>query len=166
MATITLKGNPIHTSGNLPETGSKAADFTLVNKGLEDVSLSDFSGKRVVLNIFPSIDTGVCAASVRTFNQKVSEMDNTAVLCISKDLPFALGRFCGAEGIENVEVLSGFRDEDFDRNYHVQILDGPLKGVYSRAVVVLDENGKILYTEQVPEIAQDPDFEAVYAVLN
>jgi len=166
MAQITLKGNPIHTSGELPAKGSKAPDYKLTKLDLSDVSLKDFAGKRVVLNIFPSVDTPVCATSVRKFNQQVANLKNTVVLCVSRDLPFALKRFCGAEGIEGVIPASTFRDEKFGSNYGVVITDGPLLGLLSRAVVVLDETGSVLYTEQVPEIAQEPNYDAVAQVLN
>ena len=165
MASITLGGNPIHTNGNLPEKGSKASDFTLIKNDLSTASLSDFSGKKVVLNIFPSIDTGTCAQSVRTFNEKASKLENTIVLCISRDLPFAQKRFCGAEGLENVVNLSDFKSGEFGKNYGLEILDGPLAGLHSRVVIVLDENGKILHAEQVGEIADEPNYEAALAVL-
>ena len=165
MATITFQGNPIHTSGELPAVGSIAPDFQLTGATLADVTRSSFAGKRLVLNIFPSIDTGVCAASVRRFNKEVSSLSNTAVLCISDDLPFAQSRFCGAEGLNNVVTLSELRDRDFGSQYGVRITDGPLAGLLSRAVVVLDENGKVIYTEQVPEIAQEPDYAPVVDLL-
>lgn len=166
MATITLGGNPIHTSGELPKSGSKAPDFQLVKTDLAVVSLSDFAGSRLVLNIFPSIDTGVCAASVRIFNQKASSLQNTKVLCISRDLPFAQKRFCGAEGIENVENLSDFKDGRFGQDYGLTITDGPLAGLHSRVVIVVDENGVITYSQQVPEIAEEPNYEAALASLS
>lgn len=159
MANITLQGNELHTSGNLPSIGSKAKNFTLVAEDLSEKSLSDFSGKRVVLNIFPSIDTGVCAASARKFNQEASSLENTVVINISKDLPFALKRFCASEGLENVVNLSDFRGS-FGDDFGLIMVDSPLKGLLSRAVIVLDEAGNIKYTEQVPEIAQEPDYEA------
>lgn len=158
MAKITLKGNEISTSGDLPSVGSKAPDFKLTKVDLADVSLADFSGKRVVLNIFPSVDTPTCAASVRRFNKDASELANTVVLCVSKDLPFALKRFCGAEGLDNVIPASELRDSSFTDNYGLKITSGPLAGLMSRAVVVVDENGSVVYTEQVPEIAQEPDY--------
>jgi len=159
MANITLKGNEIHTSGNLPELGTVAPDFTLVAEDLSEKTLSDFAGKKVVLNIFPSIDTGVCAASARKFNEEASALDNTVVVNVSKDLPFALGRFCASEGLQNVMNLSDYRG-NFGENYGLTITDSPLKGLLSRAVVVLDENGVVKYTEQVPEIAQEPNYAA------
>ena len=165
MATVTLGGNPIHTNGELPKVGSKAPDFQLVKTDLSVTSLLDFEGSRLVLNIFPSIDTGVCATSVRTFNQKASALVNTKVLCISRDLPFAQKRFCGAEGIENVENLSDFKTGSFGENYGLTITDGPLAGLHSRVVIVVNENGIITYAEQVPEIAQEPDYEKALAIL-
>jgi thiol peroxidase len=164
MATITLKGNPIHTSGELPAVGSVSSDFTLTSAALQDVSLAAYAGKRKVLNIFPSIDTPVCAASVRAFNQQAAGKDNVVVLNISADLPFAMKRFCAAEGLEGVESLSSFRS-DFAKGFGVQITDGPLAGLCSRAVVVLDETNHVVYAEQVPEIAQEPNYEAALAVL-
>jgi thiol peroxidase len=165
MATITLKGGPVQTSGSLPAVGSQAPDFCLTGADLADVSLANFAGKRVVLNIFPSVDTGVCAASVRQFNKEVSNMSNTVVLCVSVDTPFALSRFCGAEGLSNVVTLSELRARSFGEAYGLRIIDGPLAGVFSRAVVVLDEAGKVVYTEQVPEITQEPEYAPVVALL-
>src|SRR5690554_5764283 len=156
-AAITLKGNAVHTVGQLPKLNSEAIDFTLVASDLSEKSLSDFKGKFVVLNIFPSLDTGTCANSVRTFNQKAASLNNTVVLGISKDLPFAMGRFCTTEGIENVIPLSDFRS-DLGHLYGVQMADGPLKGLLSRAVIVVDPLGKIIYEEQVPEITEEPDY--------
>ncbi len=160
MAKITLKGNEINTSGELPATGTQAPDFVLTKTDLSDISLADLRGRRVILNIFPSIDTDVCAASVRHFNKDASSLDNTAVLCVSQDLPFAHARFCGAEGLDNVESVSELRNLDFGANYGVRITDGPLAGLLARAVVILDETGKVIYTEQVPEIVQEPDYAA------
>lgn len=165
MADITLKGNPIHTKGNLPSVGSKAPDFKLTNSELSEKSLSDYKGKKVVLNIFPSVDTGTCAASVRRFNQEASGLDNTVVLCISRDLPFAQNRFCAAEGLTNVETLSEFRDGNFSDAYQLKITDGPLAGLMSRAVVVVNEDGNVIYTEQVPEIVDEPDYDQALASL-
>ena len=165
MATVTLGGNPVKTSGELPKVGSKAPDFKLVNKDLGVVSLSDFAGKRLVLNIFPSVDTSTCAASVRNFNAKASELQNTTVLCISRDLPFAQKRFCGAEGLENVVNLSDFQAGTFGKTNGLEIVDGPLAGLHSRAIIVVDENGKITHTEQVAEIANEPNYEAALAAL-
>ncbi len=165
MAEITLKGNRIHTLGTLPEKGTRAPEFTLVKNDLSEAKLSDYKGKRVVLNIFPSLDTPTCAASVRRFNAEASQLKNTVVLCISKDLPFAQARFCGAEGLDNVITLSDFRDGNFGKSYQVEIIDGPLAALESRAVVILDENGTVIYTQQVPEIVDEPDYEAALAVL-
>jgi len=165
MAQVTFKGSPIKTAGELPEKGSVAPDFSLVKQDLAETSLADYRGKRLVLNIFPSIDTGVCAASVRTFNEKAAALKNTVVLCISLDLPFAHGRFCGAEGIKNVVTSSAFRSA-FGEQYGVTLIGGPLAGLLARAVVVIDESGKVLYTELVPEIAQEPDYDQALAVLN
>lgn len=159
MATITLKGNIVQTSGNLPEIGNNAPDFNLVQSDLSTVSLSDFKGKKMVLNIFPSIDTGTCAASVRNFNKEASKLENTKVICISRDLPFAQKRFCGAEGIENVITLSDFKSGQFGKDYGLEIVDGPLAGLHSRCVIVIDENGKISYTQQVSEIVDEPNYE-------
>jgi thioredoxin-dependent peroxiredoxin len=158
MANITLGGNPITTIGTLPAVGSKALDFELVKTDLSTVKLSDFVGKKVILNIFPSIDTGTCAASVRKFNAMANELENTVILCVSRDLPFAQKRFCGAEGLENVHPLSDFKTGKFGDDYGITITSGPLSGLHSRAVVVIDENGIITYTEQVPEIADEPNY--------
>lgn len=165
MASITLGGNPINTSGELPKVGSKLADFKLVKSDLSTASLADFAGKKLVLNIFPSIDTGTCATSVRKFNETAAKLDNTAVLCISRDLPFAQKRFCGAEGIENVVNLSDFQEGNFGKANGLEIANGPLAGLHSRAIIVADENGTVLHTEQVAEIANEPNYEAALAVL-
>jgi len=165
MAIVKLKGSPISTVGELPRVGTQAPDFILTKKDLSDVRLLEFKGKRVVLNIFVSLDTDVCAQSVRRFNEGASRLDNTLVLCISKDLPFAQGRFCGAEGLNDVMTLSAFRYRSFGNSYGVRITDGPLNGLLSRAVVVLDEDGQVIYTEQVPEITQEPDYDAALASL-
>lgn len=165
MATVTLKGNEIHTLGNLPENGSQAPDFTLVKNDLSTVSLSDYKGQKVVLNIFPSIDTGTCAQSVRQFNQEAAELENTKILCISKDLPFAQSRFCGAEGIDKVETLSDFRDGNFGKAYKATFVDGPLQGLLSRSVVVLDESGKVIHSEQVSETVDEPNYKAALEAL-
>lgn len=161
MAKITLKGNPIHTSGNLPDIGSKVPDFKLTGTDLKDLSLKDFSGKRLVLNIFPSLDTDICAMSVRRFNQIAADVDNTNVLCISRDLPFAHKRFCVAEGIENVISLSELRDLNFGKAFGVRIIDGPMAGLLARSVVVIGADGRVKYSELVPEISQEPDYESV-----
>jgi len=155
----------VHTSGDLPAIGAKATDFTLVKNDLGTASLADFTGSRVILNIFPSVDTGTCAASVRQFNKLTSELDNTKVLCISRDLPFAQKRFCGAEGLENVINLSDFQEGAFGRSYGLLLEDSPMKGLLSRAVVVLNENQEVIYTELVPEIANEPDYDAALASL-
>jgi thioredoxin-dependent peroxiredoxin len=164
MAEITFRGNPIHTVGDLPAVGSPAPAFTLTGLDLSDVAVGDFAGKNLVLNIFPSIDTAVCASSVRTFNERAAALDNTAVLNVSADLPFAMGRFCGAEGIENVQSASVFRS-DFGDTYGVKITEGPLAGLMSRAVVVVNGDGIVTYTEQVPEIGQEPDYDSALAAL-
>lgn len=165
MTTITLQGNPIETVGELPAVGSTAPAFTLVNTDLADVGPGDYAGKTLVLNIFPSIDTPVCADSVRRFNTEASKLDNVAVLCISADLPFAHSRFCGAEGLDNVDSLSTFRSPAFGTDYGVTITTGPLTGILSRAVVIVDSDGKVSYTEQVPEIAQEPDYDAALQAM-
>lgn len=165
MASITLGGNPVHTSGELPAVGSKLADFKLVQNNLSVASLSDFAGKKLVLNIFPSVDTGTCAASVRKFNQSASDLENTKVLCISRDLPFAQKRFCGAEGLENVVNLSDFKEGSFGKANGLEIVDGPLAGLHSRAIIVVDADGTITHTEQVAEIANEPNYEAALAAL-
>jgi thioredoxin-dependent peroxiredoxin len=164
MTTITLKGNSINTSGELPAVGTQATDFSLVGADLSEKTLSDFSGKRKVLNIFPSVDTGTCALSIKRFNQEASALNNTVVLCVSKDLPFAQKRFCGAEGIENVVSLSAFRSS-FAGDYGLEILESGLKGLCSRAIVVLDENNKVIYTEQVAETVDEPNYEAALNAL-
>ncbi len=166
MASITLKGNTIHTSATLPEVGQKAPDFELVNTDLSLSKLSDFEGSKVVLNVFPSIDTGICAASVREFNKEASNLSNTKVLCVSRDLPFAQARFCGAEGLENVVNQSDFKTGAFGKDYGLEIVDGPMQGLHSRAVIVLDEKGVVLYTEQVPEIVQEPNYAAALEALS
>ena len=163
MASITLKGNPISTVGELPSNGSAAPSFNTVKTDLSACALADFSGKKVILNIFPSIDTGICATSTRRFNQDAASLENTVVICVSADLPFALGRFCGAEGLEAVIPVSTFRNPEFGTDYGVTITDGPLAGLLSRAVVVIDESGNVIYTEQVPEITQEPNYEAALA---
>lgn len=165
MASITLGGNPIHTSGELPKVGTKLADFKLVKNDLSIASLGDFAGSKLVLNIFPSIDTGTCATSVRKFNESASQLENTKVICISRDLPFAQKRFCGAEGLENVVNLSDFKDGSFGKANGLEIVDGVLAGLHSRAIIVVDEKGTVVYTEQVPEIANEPNYEAALASL-
>jgi thiol peroxidase len=163
--TITLKGNEVHTIGTLPAVGTTVKDFALVDSGLAVKTLETFEGKKKVFNIFPSIDTPTCAASSRKFNEEASKLDNTVVINVSKDLPFALGRFCAAEGLDKVETLSDFRSS-FGDDYEVTITDSPLKGLLSRAVIVTDENNKVVYTEQVSEIADEPNYDAALAALN
>lgn len=165
MATITLGGNPINTNGTLPQIGSKAIDFKLIKTDLSKATLADFSGSKLVLNIFPSIDTGTCATSVRKFNEKASAMNNTKVLCISRDLPFAQKRFCATEGLDNVINLSDFNTGSFGKNYGLEINDGVLAGLHSRVIIVIDENGVITHTEQVGEIADEPNYDAALAAL-
>lgn len=160
MAKITLKGNPIQTSGDLPPVGAQAPDFRLTRTDLSDATLKDFAGKKLILNIFPSLDTGVCAASVRRFNQEAGALANTSVLCVSRDLPFAHNRFCSAEGLKNVVTLSELRDDSFGKSYGVRIMESGMAGLFSRAVVVVDGTGRVVYTEQVPEITHEPDYEA------
>ncbi|MBF8150856.1 thiol peroxidase [Winogradskyella sp. F6397] len=165
MANITLGGNPIETTGKLPSVGSKAPNFNLTATDLSAKSITDYSGSRLVLNIFPSIDTGTCATSVRTFNEKASSLDNTKVLCISKDLPFALKRFCGAEGLNNVENLSDYKTGEFGKDYGLTFKTGPLETLLSRCIVVIDTDGTILHTEQVSEIKDEPNYESALASL-
>lgn len=165
MSQITFKGEPVNTVGDLPEEGSRTEGFTLVGKDLSDVSLVNFHGQNVVLNVFPSLDTAVCAASVRKFNERAAGLGNTVVFCISMDLPFAMNRFCTAEGIENVVTLSAFRSPSFGKDFGVVIEDSPLKGLFARAVIVLDEAGRVVYRELVPEITNEPDYDKALAVL-
>ncbi|SEH08007.1 thiol peroxidase [Candidatus Venteria ishoeyi] len=165
MANITLQGNAIHTSGDLPAVGSSAPDFNLTNGELGDVNLATYAGKKKLLNIVPSLDTDVCATSTRKFNESAGSRDNTAVLVISADLPFAQGRFCTTEGLKNVTALSLMRNKHFAKDYGVLITDGPLAGITARAVVILDENNQVIYTEMVPEITQEPDYDAALAAL-
>lgn len=165
MATVTLGGNPVKTSGELPVVGSKALDFKLVKGDLSRATLTDFSGSKLVLNIFPSVETGVCSASVRKFNELASNLTNTKVLCISRDLPFTQTRFCAAEGLENVINLSDFNTADFGKNYGLLTLDGIFEGLLSRAIVIINENGIVTYTEQVPDISDEPNYDAALAAL-
>lgn len=165
MTKITLKGNSIHTSGELPKIGSLAQDFKLTANDLTIKTLNDFKGKTLVLNIFPSIDTGTCAASVRNFNKAAANLTNTSVLCISRDLPFAQARFCGAEGIENVFMLSDFKTGQFGKDYGLEIVDGPLAGLHSRCIVVINTEGLVIYTEQVAEITEEPNYKLALASL-
>jgi thiol peroxidase len=164
-STVNLGGNPVEVAGDFPHKGQKAAGFSLVGKGLADVTLASFSGQRKVLNIFPSVDTPTCAMSVRQFNQQASSLSNAVVLCISADLPFAQGRFCGAEGLENVINLSTMRGREFLNNYGVELVSGPLAGISARAVVVLDENDVVLHSELVADIKDEPDYAAALAAL-
>jgi thiol peroxidase len=164
MARVTIKGNPFNTLGDLPKVGDVVSDFSLIRADLSEVRLSGYAGKRKVLNIFPSIDTPTCASSVRKFNERAAGLKNTVVLCISADLPFAQKRFCGAEGISNVETLSTFRST-FGKDYRLEMLDSPFKGLCARAVIVLDENNKVIHSELVAEIANEPNYDAAIAVL-
>lgn len=163
MAKITLKGNPCHTCGELLSAGGTAPDFKLTRSDLSDVTLADFTGKKIILNIFPSIDTPVCAASVKKFNEQAASRSDTIVLCISKDLPFAQKRFCGTEGLEKVLPLSAFRSPQFGKDYGVEIIDGPLAGLFARAIVVIDPGGKVTHTELVNEIGKEPNYEKALA---
>jgi len=165
MAKISSRGEIVETSGELPTIGDAAPDFALSKADLSPVTLADYAGSRLVLNIFPSIDTPTCAKSVRQFNECAAAMPNTKVLCVSADLPFALGRFCGAEGIENVETASVYRSSEFGMDYGIYMAEGRLGGLLARAIVVIDESGKVIHTELVPEIAQEPDYDTVVAAL-
>ena len=165
MATVTLKGNPFQTIGELPAIGSKTPEFTLTASDLSTKTLEDFKGSKLVLNIFPSIDTGTCAASVRQFNKEAGNLENTKVLCISRDLPFALGRFCGAEGLDNVITLSDYKNGDFGKNYGVIFTNGPLDALLSRSIIVLNEKGNVVYTEQVSETTEEPNYKNALAAL-
>jgi thiol peroxidase len=165
MANITFKGSPVHTVGALPTPGASAPEYTLVKTDLGDLTSKSLAGKNVVLNIFPSIDTSVCATSVRAFNKRAAALPDTMVLCVSKDLPFAHKRFCAAEGIDKVQAVSAFRGPDFGKAFGVTMTDGPLAGLFARAVVVVDKNGKVVHSQLVPEIAQEPDYDAAVAAL-
>ena len=165
MAQITLKGNPINTSGNLPVAGTKAPDAVVVGSDLAAIKLSDLRGKKVVLSTFLSLDTSTCAAGVRRFNEEASKRDNVVVLCVSMDLPFAAGRFCTAEGLENVKTGSDFRDGNFGKAFGLRLVDGPLAGLLARSVILLDEEGKVIYTELVPEVSEEPNYEAALTLL-
>ncbi len=165
MAKITLKGNPIHTSGKLPKVGKKAPKFSLIKSDLSKAKLKDFKGSKLILNIFPSLDTGTCAASVRKFNEEASKLENTKVLCISRDLPFAQARFCGAEGLENVITLSDFVSGKFGKKYGLLVKDGPLANLLSRVIIIIDEEGIVTYTQQVQEISEEPNYEAALKAL-
>jgi len=166
METIYFKGQPCHTYGTMPRVGEKAPCFNLVRPDLTEIHCSDFRGKRVILNIFPSLDTSVCATSVRRFNQEAAKLDNTAVICVSMDLPFAAGRFCTAEGIENVIVASAFRSPVFAQKYGLQMVDGPLAGLLARAVIVLDEDRNVIYSDLVEEISNEPKYEEAIEALS
>lgn len=165
MATINFGGNPAHTKGELPAVGSKAPEFNLTATDLSTKTLSDFGGKKVVMNIFPSIGTGVCAASTRKFNKEAAGLEDTHVLCISRDLPFAQEQFCAAEGIENVTMLSDFKTGQFGKDYGLEMKDSAFQGLHSRVVLILDPTGKVTYSEQVPEIGEEPDYQAALAAL-
>lgn len=165
MSTVTLKGNTVEVKGQFPQAGSTAPDFTLVNAELKNISLADFAGKCKILNIFPSVDTGICATSVRRFNTEASNLQDTVVLCISADLPFAQARFCGAEGLKNVHTLSTFRNPEFKDDYGVNIASGMLAGLCARAVVVLNENNQVLHSQLVAEISSEPDYDLALAVV-
>ncbi len=162
MSTVTFKGTAVQSNGSLPEVGSQAPEFKLVGASLNEISLADYKGKKVLLNIFPSIDTGVCAASVRNFNKWASSQENVVVICVSKDLPFAQSRFCGAEGLENVITASDFRYNNFATDYGVLMTDGPLAGLMARSVVAIDENGKVVYNQLVPEIVEEPSYDVKF----
>lgn len=165
MAIVTLKGNKINTLGNLPEVGATAPEFKLTKNDLSTATLENYKGKKVVLNIFPSVDTGTCAQSVRQFNKEASTLENTVVLCVSKDLPFAQARFCGAEGLDNVEMLSDFKDGNFGKAYNLSFADGPLEALLSRSIVVLNEEGNVVYTEQVAETTEEPNYKLALEAL-
>jgi thiol peroxidase len=165
MAQVTLKGNPVQTVGDLPAPGQAAPDFTLVDKDLKEISLSDFAGRKIVLNIFPSVDTPTCARSVRRFNAEIGKRDDAAAVCVSMDLPFAHARFCGVEGLDKVVSASAFRHPEFGKQYGVRITDGPFAGLFARAVVVVDENSRVIYSQLVPEIGEEPDYEGALKVL-
>ena len=165
MAQVTLKGDPVQTIADLPVVGEVAPEFTLVDKNFAEISLSDFAGQKVVLNIFLSVDTSTCAMSARRFNMEIAKHDNAVAICVSMDLPFAHARFCGAEGLENVVSASAFRNPEFGKSYGVRLLDSPIKGLFARAVVVIDEKGRVVYNQLVPEISQEPDYDAALEAL-
>ncbi|MGC9361335.1 MAG: thiol peroxidase [Candidatus Syntrophosphaera sp.] len=165
MATTKLKGNPVQTYGPLPETGSTAKDFLLTTNALQDRSLADYKGQKILLNVFPSVDTAVCAMSVRKFNSEAAEVPDAVILCVSRDLPFALGRFCGAEGIDRAITLSEMRNRDFGRDYGLEIIDGPMAGLLARAVLVIDQEGRIVYRQLVDDITHEPDYETALEEL-
>ena len=165
MAKTALQGNEVNTIGNLPELGNMAPDFLLVKQDLKEVSLASYHGQKVILNIYPSIDTGICAMSTVRFNKEAANLNNTRIVCVAKDLPFAFQRYCAAEGIDNLDTLSSFRDQNFGKDYGVEMIDGPLKGLNARAIVIIDEDGKVIYTEMVPEITTEPDYDKALAAL-
>ena len=165
MAQTLLGPNPVNTTGDLPKVGSSAPDFKLITSDLKEAQYKDYAGKTIILNIFPSVDTGVCATSVREFNKRAASLTDTVVLCVSKDLPFALKRFCGAEGIDKVVTLTDFRNEGFSKTYGVELIDGGFKGLCARAIVVIDKQGKVKYTELVPQIGQEPNYEAALKAI-
>lgn len=165
METVYFNGTPCKTYGNVPVAGDKAPDFKLVSKDLKEIKMSDFDGKRIVLNVFPSLDTPVCAASVRNFNKMAAEFDNTVVICVSMDLPFAMSRFCTIEGIDGVQAASAFRSPEFGKEYGLQLVDGPLAGLLARAVIIIDENRNVVYSDLVNEITNEPDYEGARYVL-
>ncbi|MFP4091494.1 MAG: thiol peroxidase [Cyclobacteriaceae bacterium] len=165
MAQVTLGGTPVNTLGTLPDIGEQAPEFTLVKSDLSRVTIEDFLGSRLILNVFPSVDTKVCATSVRKFNERAANLENTKVLCISRDLPFAQSRFCAAEGLDHVVVLSDYEDGNFGKRYRLEMTDGPFAHLHSRAVIVLNEEGKVIYKEQVPEIGNEPDYDAALDAL-
>jgi thioredoxin-dependent peroxiredoxin len=165
MAKVTLRGTEVNTKGNLPSKGSKAPDFKLVKNDLGSLSLSELKGKKIILSISPSLDTSVCAVSARKFNQAAAGKENTVIVAITKDLPFASGRFCTTEGISNVITLSGFRDTAFGKDYGIELVDGPMAGLYTRSIVVIDENGVVSHSQLVPEITHEPDYDAALAAL-
>jgi len=166
MAQTAIKGNPVNTTGDLPAVGSDAGDFTLTGTDLADIKLSDYAGKKVVLNIFTSIDTSVCALSVKKFNNEITQYPDTVVLCVSRDLPFAHARFCGVEGIENVVSVSAMRDLSFGDDYGVTFAEGPVKGLFARAVVIIDENREVIYSQLAPEHSEEPDYASALAALS
>lgn len=165
MAKTALKGNEVNTIGNLPEVGSQAPDFLLVRSDLKEATLASYHGQRVILNIYPSVDTGICAMSTVKFNKEASNLENTRIVCVSKDLPFAFQRYCAAEGIDSLDTLSAYRDQNFGKDYGVEMIDGPLKGLNARAIVIVNEEGQVIYTEMVPEITTEPNYEKALAAI-
>ncbi len=165
MAKTALKGNEVNTIGNLPEVGSQAPDFLLVRSDLKEATLASYHGQRVILNIYPSVDTGICAMSTIKFNEEASNLENTRIVCVSKDLPFAFQRYCASEGIDSLDTLSAYRDQNFGKDYGVEMVDGPLKGLNARAIVIVNEEGQVIYTEMVPEITTEPNYEKALAAI-